>query len=184
MQPLKYSINVTLDGCCDHRAGLADEELHRYWAEQIAKADALIFGRVTYQMMESAWRLSPLGEMQDWMAQWMQPFAKTIDGAKKYVVSSKLVNPDWNAELIRSDIGPAIERLKQKPGNGLFVGGVTLPLALAELGLIDEYEFVLHPRIAGHGPSLLSGLSKYIDLKLVNHHEFHSGAVALRYERK
>ncbi len=184
MQPLKYSINVTLDGCCDHRAGLADEELHRYWAEQISQAEALIFGRVTYEMMESAWRLSPSGELQDWMTEWMQPFARTIDAAKKYVISSTLKNPDWNAEVIKSDIGPAIERLKQTPGNGLFVGGVTLPLALAELGLIDEYEIVVHPRIAGHGPSLLSGLSKYVDLKLVNQREFHSGAVALRYERK
>ncbi len=184
MQPLKYSINVTLDGCCDHRAGLADQELHRYWAEQISKADALIFGRVTYEMMESAWRLSSSGELQEWMAEWMQPFARTIDAAKKYVVSSTLTNPDWNAEVINGDIGPAIERLKQTPGNGLFVGGVTLPLALAERGLIDEYEIVVHPRIAGHGPSLLAGLSKYIDLKLVNQREFSSGAVALRYERK
>ncbi len=184
MQSLKYSINVTLDGCCDHRAGFADEELHRYWAEQISQAEALIFGRVTYEMMESAWRLSPSGGMQDWMAEWMQPFAKTIHAAKKYVVSNSLTNPDWNAEVIKNDIGTAIERLKQSPGKGLFVGGVTLPLALAELGLIDEYEFVIHPRIAGHGPSLLSGLSKYVDLKLVNRHEFQSGAVALRYERR
>lgn len=184
MRPLRYSINVTLDGCCDHRAGLADEELHRYWAENLAQADALLFGRVTYEMMEAAWRPSATGVRPDWMADWMEPFARTIDAAKKYVVSITLDRVDWNAELLRGDLGTAVEQLKRQPGDGLFVGGVTLPLALAELGLIDEYEFVLHPRLAGHGPTLFAGLSKYVDLKLVNRQEFGSGAVAMRYEPK
>ncbi len=183
MRPLRYSINVTLDGCCDHRVGIADEELHRHAAENIAQADALLFGRVTYEMMEAAWRLpAPTGEWPDWMEPWMQPFARTIDAAKKYVVSSTLERVDWNAELLRGDLGEAVQRLKQEPGKGLFVGGVTLPLALAELGLIDEYEFVVHPRIAGHGPTLFAGLSKLIDLKLVSRLEYGSGAVAMRYE--
>ncbi len=184
MRPLRYSINVTLDGCCDHRAGLADDEMHRYWAESLAQADALLFGRVTYEMMEAAWRPSASGVRPDWMADWMEPFARTIDAAKKYVVSSTLDRVDWNAELLRGDLGAAVEQLKREPGEGLFVGGVTLPLALAELGLIDEYEFVLHPRLAGHGPTLFAGLSKYVDLKLVNRQEFGSGAVAMRYEPK
>ena len=184
MRPLRYSINVTLDGCCDHRAGLADDEMHRYWAESLAQADALLFGRVTYEMMEAAWRPSASGVRPDWMADWMEPFARTIDAAKKYVVSSTLDRVDWNAELLRGDLGTAVEQLKRQPGDGLFVGGVTLPLALAELGLIDEYEFVLHPRLAGHGPTLFAGLSKYVDLKLVNRQEFGSGAVAMRYEPK
>jgi len=179
MRPLRYSINVTLDGCCDHRAGVTDEELHRYWAENLAQADALLFGRVTYEMMEEAWRLSTRTVA---MPDWMEPFARTIDAAKKYVVSSTLNQVDWNAELIRGDLGQAVQQLKQEPGKGLFTGGVTLPLALAELGLIDEYEFVVHPRLAGHGPTLLSGLSKWIDLKLVSQLEFGSGAVAMRYE--
>src|SRR5687768_14978919 len=178
MRPLRYSINVTLDGCCDHRAGSTDEELHRYWAEKLAQADALLFGRVTYEMMESAWRLPATGVRPDWM----EPFARTIDAAKKYVVSSTLERVDWNAELVRGDLGQAVQQLKQEPGKGLFVGGVKLPLALAELGLIDEYEFVVHPRIVGHGPTLFSGLSKYVDLKLVSWLEFGSGAVAMRYE--
>jgi dihydrofolate reductase len=181
MRPLRYSINVTLDGCCDHRAGSTDEELHRYWAENLAEADALLFGRVTYEMMEAAWRPSATGVRPDWMADWMEPFARTIDAAKKYVVSSTLGRVDWNAELLRGDLGTAVEQLKREPGKGLFVGGVTLPLALAEMGLIDEYEFVVHPKLAGHGPTLFAGLSKPLDLKLVSRLEFHSGAVAMRY---
>ena len=178
MRPLRYSINITLDGCCDHRAGSTDEELHRYWAERLAQADALLFGRVTYQMMEAAWR-PPASEA---MPDWMQPFARTIDAAKKYVVSSTLDKVDWNAELVRGDLGSAVQQLKRESGKGLFVGGVKLPLALAELGLIDEYEFVVHPRLAGRGPTLFAGLSKQIDLKLVSRREFGSGAVAMRYE--
>jgi dihydrofolate reductase len=183
MRPLRYSINVTLDGCCDHREMLADEELHRHAAENIAQADALLFGRVTYEMMEAAWRApSPAGARPSWMQPWMEPFALTIDKAKKYVVSSTLDHVDWNAELVRGDLGKAVRQLKQEPGKGVFTGGVTLPLALAELGLIDEYEFIVHPRIAGHGPTLFAGLSKYLDLKLVRRKEFGSGAVAMRYE--
>ena len=179
MRPLRYSINVTLDGCCDHRVGIADEDIHRHAMENIAQADALLFGRVTYQMMEAAWRLDTRTMA---MPDWTEPFARTIDAAKKYVVSSTLDRVDWNAELVRGDLGKAVRELKQEPGKGLFMGGVTLPLALAELGLIDEYEFVVHPRIAGHGPTLFAGLSKRIDLKLVSRLEFGSGAVAMRYE--
>jgi dihydrofolate reductase len=185
MRPLRYSINITLDGCCDHRAGIPpDEELHRHAAENIAQADALLFGRVTYEMMEAAWRpAAQTGVRPDWMADWMEPFARTIDAAKKYVVSSTLDRVDWNAELVRGDdLEKAVQQLKQEAGKGLFVGGVKLPLALAELGLIDEFEFVVHPRLAGHGPTVFAGLSKPVDLKLVSRLEFGSGAVAMRYE--
>ena len=181
-RPLRYSINVTLDGCCDHRAIPADEDLHRHAVENIAQADALLFGRVTYEMMEGAWRTPPTGARPEWMADWMVPFARTIDAAKKYVVSRTLDRVDWNAELVRGDLGKAVQQLKRESGKGLFTGGVKLPLALAELGLIDEYEFVVHPRLAGHGPTLFAGLSKRIDLKLVSRLEFGSGAVAMRYE--
>ena len=119
MRPLRYSINVTLDGCCDHRSTS---------------------------------------------------------------VSSTLERVDWNAELLRGDLGTAVQQLKEEPGKGLLTGGVTLPLALAELGLIDEYEVVVHPRLVGHGPTLFAGLSKRVDLKLVSRLEFGSGAVAMRYE--
>jgi dihydrofolate reductase len=179
MQPLRYSINVTLDGCCDHRAIPADEDLHRHAVENLNQADALLFGRVTYEMMEAAWRPpAPTGARPDWM----EPFARTINAAKKYVVSSTLERVDWNAELVRGDLGKAVQQLKRESGKGLFVGGVKLPLALTELGLIDEYEFVVHPRLAGHGPTLFAGLSKHVDLKLVSRLEFGSGAVAMRYE--
>ena len=181
MRPLRYSINVTLDGCCDHRAISPDEDLHRHAVENIDRADALLFGRVTYEMMEAAFRLpARAGSWPDWM----EPFARTIDAAKKYVVSSKLERVDWNAELVRGDLGKAVQQLKRQSGKGLLVGGVKLPLALAELGLIDEYEFVVHPSLAGHGPTLFAGLSKRIDLKLVSRREFGSGAVAMRYEPK
>jgi dihydrofolate reductase len=158
---------------------IADEELHRHAVENLAQADALLFGRVTYELMEAGWRRpAPAGARPDWT----EPFARTIGAAKKYVVSSTLERVDWNAELVRGDLGKAVEQLKRESGNGLFVGGVKLPLALAELGLIDEYEFVVHPRIAGHGPTLFAGLSKHVDLKLVSRLEFDSGAVAMRYE--
>lgn len=182
MRPLRYSINVTLDGCCDHRAMPADEDMHRHGAETIAQADALLFGRVTYEMMEAAWRpFAQTGAKPDWMEPWMEPFARTIDAAKKYVVSSTLDRVDWNAELVRGDLGKAVQQLKRESGKGLFVGGVKLPLTLTELGLIDEYEFVVQPRLVGHGPTLFAGLSKPVDLKLVSRLEFGSGAVAMRY---
>jgi dihydrofolate reductase len=178
MRPLRYSINITLDGCCDHREGRADAELHRHAIENIKAADALIFGRVTYEMMEAAFRPpARTGERPDWM----ESFARTIGAAKKYVVSSTLDRVDWNAELVRGDLGKAVQQLKQEPGKGLFVGGVKLPLALAELGLIDEYELVVHPRIAGRGPTLFAGLSRHVDLKLVRRLELGSGAVAMQY---
>jgi dihydrofolate reductase len=159
----------------------ADEDMHRHAVENLGQADALLFGRVTYQMMEAAFRPpAPTGARPDWM----EPFARTIDAAKKYVVSSTLDadRVDWNAELLRGDLGQAVQQLKRESGKGLLVGGVKLPLALAELGLIDEYEFVVQPRLAGHGPTLFAGLSKRVDLKLVSRLEFGSGAVAMRYE--
>ncbi|MCD7060016.1 dihydrofolate reductase family protein [Pelagibacterium xiamenense] len=183
MRPLRYSINITLDGCCDHNAAVADEELHRHATQSIAEADALLFGRVIYQMMEEAWRApAQTGVAPKWMDGWMLPFARTIDAAKKYVVSDTLESVDWNAELIRgNDLEATVKALKKEPGNGLFAGGVKFPLALAELGLIDEYEFIVHPRLAGHGPTIFAGLTKYIDLEPVSRHQFASGAMVLRY---
>ncbi|MBV8892241.1 MAG: dihydrofolate reductase family protein, partial [Acidobacteria bacterium] len=162
MRPLRYSINVTLDGCCDHRAILADEDLHGHAVENLEQADALLFGRVTYEMMQAAFRPpTRRGARPDWM----EPFARTINAAKKYVVSSTLARVDWNAELVRGDLGQAVQQLKAQSGKGLLMGGVMLPLSLAELGLIDEYQFVVQPRLAGHGPTLFAGLSRYIDLR-------------------
>lgn len=184
MAALRYSINVTLDGCCHHQAGLSpDEESMQYWTQEMLRADALVLGRITYQMMEQAWRKPTTGSWPDWMSHWEIPFAEAIDAAKKYVVSSTLTRPQWNAELVTGELelGPAISELKEKSQGHLWVGGVTLPTALAALGLIDEFELVVHPVVAGHGPTLLAGLSDSLRLELVNRHEFGSGAVALTY---
>jgi dihydrofolate reductase len=179
MGALRYSINITLDGCCDHRAITPDEDLHRHHTENLSQADALLFGRVVYEMMEEAWRPpTPAGARPEWM----EPFARTIDAAKKYVVSSTLERVDWNAELVRGDLAEAVQRLKRESVKGVLVAGLQLPLALTELGLIDEYEFVVQPRLAGHGPTLFAGLSKHVDLKLVSRLEFGSGTVVMRYE--
>lgn len=153
----------------------------RYWTAEMERADALLFGRVTYEMMESAWRKPATGPWPDWMNEWEVPFAEAIDRAEKHVVSSTLNEVDWNAELVRGDLEQAVQQLKQEPGETLSVGGVTLPLALADLGLIDEYEFLVQPVLAGHGPTLLAGLRERIQLELVHRHEFRSGAVAMRY---
>lgn len=177
-RPLRCSINITLDGCCDHTAGYQDAETHAYATDWLRRCDALLLGRVTYGMMEDGWRRPAApGERPDWA----EPFAAEIGPMQKYVVSSKLESVDWNAELVRGDLAEAVSELKAQPGTGIGVGGVQLPLALAQLGLIDEYEFVVHPVIAGHGPTLLSGLSEHVRLKLVHRHEFSAGAVALRY---
>ena len=108
MRPLRYSINVTLDGCCDHREVFADEDLHRHAAENLEQADALLFGRVTYEMMEAAWR-SPVGTAAspDWMADWMVPFARTIDAARKYVVSKTLERVDLERGARARGSGPS-----------------------------------------------------------------------------
>lgn len=182
MQPLRYSINVTLDGCCDHQAPIRpDEEMHLHFARNIAEADALLYGRVTYQMMEEAWRKPADGGWPEWMADWMVPFAETIDSAKKYVVSSTLDEVDWNAELVQGDLKTFVEELKAQPGSGISTGGRNLPLALADLGLIDEYELVVHPVVAGRGPTLFAGLQNPLDLELVDRKELGSGAVVQRY---
>lgn len=175
---LHFSINVTPDGNVDHRVGLADEELHANASANIAGADALLLGRNTYQLMESAWR----PKVQ--RPAWTEPFARTIDAAKKYVVSTTLGQVDWNAELLTGDLGTAVRALKARPGKRLAVGGAKLGMSLAQLGLIDEYELIVHPRLTGGGPKLMEGLTRHVDLKLVDQRVFKSGQVALRYVPK
>ena len=152
--------------------------MHRHASESINQADALLFCRVTYEMMESAFRspnVKQVGQDQEDL------FTRSINAAKKYVVSSTLKHVDWNAVLVHGDLDEAVRQLKSESGNGLFLGGLKLPLALAELGLIDEYEFVVHPRLAGYGPTPFAGLSKFVNLKLVDQMTFDAGAVAMRY---
>ncbi|WP_111768129.1 dihydrofolate reductase family protein [Nakamurella deserti] len=182
MRPLRYAINVTLDGCCHHEAGIPpDDESMRFWTAELGRADALLFGRVTYEMMRSAWRRPDSGSWPDRMGADAIPFAETIDTAPKYVVSGTLDAVDWNADLVRGDVVDAVRRLKEEPGGGLFVGGVTLPMALADAGLIDEYTFVVQPVVAGHGPTLLAGLHGRLPLGPVGRQEFRSGVTVLRY---
>ncbi len=152
--------------------------MHRQAVENLNRADALLFGRVTYEMMESAFRSAAWEAPLDWK----HSFGRTIDAARKYVVSSTLNQVEWNAELVRGDLAKTVQQLKQEPGKGVFQRGVKLPLALAELGLIGEYELIVQPTLAGHGPTLFAGLSKPVELKLVDRLQFRSGAVALRYE--
>jgi dihydrofolate reductase len=159
--------------------------MHRYHTENLARAGALLLGRVTYQLMEDGWREpARTGVLPKGMEPWMQSFATTIDAVKKYVVSGTLERADWNAELVRGDLREAVQRLKNESGGGVHVGGVRLAQSLAEMGLIDEYEFMVHPRLAGHGPTLFAGLSRYVDLALTGRHELASGAVVLRYRPK
>ena len=184
MRSLRYCINISLDGCVDHRVGLADEETHKFHARSLERADALLYGRITYSMMQEGWRsVAESGLASPGMPQWVVPFAQTIDAARKYVVTNTLPQVDWNAQIIRGgELERAVRELKAQPGKELLTGGVTLPLALAELDLIDLYEFVVYPRIAGRGPTLLAGLSKFLDLKLVDQERISVGSVVLRYE--
>jgi len=171
---LRYSINVSLDGCVDHMAGIPDEESHNHAAQTIARADAIILGRTTYELMEF-WRT-----VQD-LPPWMRPFEDSINAAKKYLVSSTREPDGWNTEALAGDPVEAVRKLKEQPGDGLYVGGVTLPRALADAGLIDEYEFVVYPALVGRGPRLFEGLAKPLNLRLVGVTEFASGVRAERY---
>ena len=131
MRPLRYSINVTLDGCCDHAAIPADDDVHRHATETLNRADALLLGRVTYEMMESAWRSPALpGSRVDWM----ESFAETINSAKKFVVSSTLEEVDWNAALVRGDLGNAVRELKKVIGSRALGGGCETSIGVDRAG--------------------------------------------------
>jgi Dihydrofolate reductase len=182
MRTLRYGINVTLDGCVHHEEGLPpDEESMAFWTAEMERADALLYGRVTYQLMEPAWRRPDDGVWPDWMEPWEHPFAEAIHAKRKHVVSSTLESVDWNAELVRGDLADAVRHLKEDGDGVIALGGVTLPTALAGLGLIDEYVFVTHPVVAGRGPTLLAGVRETLRLELVDRREFASGAVASTY---
>lgn len=185
MGRLQYSINVTLDGCCDHEAIVPYPEMHQFWADIVANASVLLYGRVTYQMMEPAWRpLAESGVVPPGQPDWVLPFARSIHQARKFVASTTLTEVDWNAQLLEGDLRGAIERLKREEDGVISLGGLNLARAVAALGLIDEFIFLVHPRIAGHGPTLLSGLPSPLDLTLTGQQTFSSGAIALTYAAK
>ncbi|MCD2168285.1 dihydrofolate reductase family protein [Microbacterium sp. JC 701] len=181
-QPLRYAINTTLDGCCHHEAGLPpDAESMAFWTDELRRSDTLLYGRVTYELMEAAWRRPESGDWPDWMDDSEVAFSEVMDPMRKVVASGTLDAVDWNAELIRGDLVDAVRRLKEHSGRGIAMGGVKLPATLAAHGLIDEYTFVVHPVVAGRGPRLLDGIQDQIHLQLVEQCVFRSGVVVQRY---
>ncbi|MDQ1082251.1 MULTISPECIES: dihydrofolate reductase family protein [Microbacterium] len=181
-QPLRYAINVTLDGCVHHEAGLPpDAESMAFWTDELRRSGTLLYGRVTYELMQGAWRRPESGEWPEWMDASEVAFSEVMDPMRKVVASRSLDVVDWNAELIRGDVVEAVRALKERSGRGIALGGVQLPAALAAHGLIDEYTFVVHPVIAGRGPRLLDGIRDQMTLELVEQRSFGSGASMRRY---
>ncbi|MBI3549279.1 MAG: dihydrofolate reductase family protein [Elusimicrobia bacterium] len=181
MGQLTFGLNVTLDGCCDHRAIVADDELFRYWTRLMDAAGGMLWGRTVYELMESYWpavardpKARPLD--RDW--------ARKLDAKPKYVVSSARRDFPWsNTHLVKGDLAGGVKDLKKRTPRGLLLGSPALAKELHRLGLIDEYLLVVHPIVAGHGPTLFvdwrASRLKFIDAK-----HFKSGVVALRYRRK
>lgn len=183
-QPLRYAINVTLDGCVHHEAGLPpDAESMAFWTDELRRSDTLLYGRVTYELMQGAWRRPASGEWPDWMDASEVAFSEVMDPMRKVVASRSLDAVDWNAELIRGELVEAVRALKGLPGRGIALGGVQLPAILAAHGLIDEYTFVVHPVIAGRGPRLLEGIRDQIPLKLTEQRVLRSDVIVQRYRR-
>ncbi len=179
---LTFGLNVTLDGCIDHTQGIADDELHDYWTQLMDAAGAMLWGRVTYELMESAWpAVARDGSAPRAMLEW----ARKLEAKRKYVVSSSRHEFPWNNSFrIEGDLREAVRLLKERTPQGVLLGGPTLSAALERLGLIDEYRFVLHPIIAGHGPTLFQGLEPLRQIDLVSMKPLKSGALALHYRRK
>jgi dihydrofolate reductase len=179
---LTFAINVTLDGCCDHREGIADDELHDYFTQLMDAAGAMLWGRVTYEMMESAW---PAVARDENAPRAMREWARKLEAKPKYVVSSSRHEFPWNNTFhIEGDLREAVMELKEKTPRGVLVGSLTLSSALERLGLIDEYRVVVHPVIAGHGPRLFEGLEPSRRLELLSTNRFKAGQLALHYRHR
>jgi dihydrofolate reductase len=179
---LTFGINLTLDGCCDHREGIADDELHDYFTELMDAAGAMRWGRVTYELMESAW---PAVARDENASRAMREWALKLDAKPKYVVSGSRREFPWNNTFrLEGDLRAAVTQLKEKTPQGVLVGSVTLASALERLGLIDEYRLVVHPVLAGHGPRLFEGLEPSRRLELVSTTRFKAGQLALHYRRR
>ena len=179
---LTFGLNVTLDGCCDHRVGIADDELHDHFTELMDAAGAMLWGRVTYELMESAW---PAVARDENAPRATREWARKLEAKPKYVVSSSRRDFPWNNTFrVEGDLHEAVRQLKEKTPRGVLVGSPTLSAALERLGLIDEYRLVLHPVLAGHGPTLFRGLEPSRQLELVSTKRLKSGALALHYRRK
>jgi dihydrofolate reductase len=181
MRNLIFGINITLDGCCDHTNQFADEETHEYWTGVLREADLLVYGRKTYELMVPFW---PEVAKTQSMTKALNEFAQVFDSLKRVVFSRSLDSAeDKNTRIVRGNLHDEILKLKQEQGKNILTGGVSLPSQLIELGLVDEYRFVVGPVIAGEGRRLLDGVSlpEKLQLKLVESKIFKSGCVALRY---
>jgi dihydrofolate reductase len=181
MRNLVFAINTTLDGCCDHTKQLADDETHEYFTQLLQNVDLLVFGRKTYQLMVPFW---PEVAKTQSMTKASNEFARTFDSLQKIVFSRSLASAeDKKTRIIRTNLHDEILKLKQEPGKDILVGGVSIPSQLIELGLVDEFRFVVGPILAGEGVRLMEGVSlpEKLQLKLVESKPFQSGCVALRY---
>lgn len=179
---LTFGLNVTLDGCIDHTQGIVDDELHDYWTALMDQSSAMLFGRITYEMMESAW--PPIA--RDAKApRSMREWAQKLEAKTKYVVSSTRSDFPWqNTIHVQGDLREAIVALKAKNERDVLVGAPKLAAALEELGLIDEYRIVVHPVVSGRGPTLFHGVSSRRELELLSTKRFESGVQALHLRRK
>ena len=179
---LTFALNVTLDGCDDHREGIADDELHDYFTQLMDEAGAMLWGRVTYELMENAW---PAVARDEQAPRATRDWARKLEAKQKYVVSASRRDFPWNNTFrIEGDLHEAVRQLKDETPRGVLVGSPTLSAALERLGLIDEYRLVLHPVLAGHGPTLFQGLERSRRLDLVSTHQLKSGVMAMHYRRK
>ena len=178
---LTFGLNVTLDGCYDHREGIADDELHDYFTQLMGGAGAMLYGRITYELMESAW---PAVARDEKAPRAMREWARKLEAKPKYVVSASRRDFPWNNTFrVEGDLREAVRQLKEKTPRGVLVGSPMLSAALERLGLIDEYRIVVHPVLAGHGPTLFQGLERSRRLELVSTNRLKSGVMALHYRR-
>lgn len=179
---LTFALNVTLDGCRDHREGIADEELHAYFTQLMDESGAMLFGRVTYEMMESAW---PPVARDEKAPRATREWAQKLEAKPKYVLSRSRRDFPWNNTFhLEGNLREAIQQLKQDTPRGVLVGSPTLSVELEQLGLIDEYRLVLHPILVGHGPTLFAGLDRSKHLELLSSKQLTSGVLALHYRPK
>ena len=180
---LTFCINVTLDGCIDHQEGIADEETHAFFTHLMDETGAMLWGRVTYEMMESFWPAVARGEKE--VPQPMREWAIKLEAKPKYVVSSTRKDFQWtNSHHVAGDLSAGVQKLKAANPAGVLVGSGRLATELDRLDLIDEYKFLVHPRIAGHGPTLYqSGLPNTRWLELVSAKPLRNGAIAVHYRR-
>lgn len=179
---LTFALNVTLDGCCDHRVGIVDAEMHRYWTRRMDSTGAMLFGRTTYELMESAW---PQVANNPKAAPVDRTWAKKLEAKTKYVVSNKRRDFPWNnSHRLSGNLTRAITAIKKAHPRGVMVGSPKLASALHRLGLIDEYLFLVHPVVAGHGPYVFSGVKPSLTLKLMSVKRFKSGIMAIHYRKR